>query len=127
VRLRSEGTGAWADVVLAGHPPAFVVRAGTPTPVGVFAPFLGAYEVGGWQAITTELAPGDQLVLYTDGVIDTVGEEERFGEERLAATLREGGSAAGTVAQIERAVNEFGAGPQVDDMAILVVERTGPG
>ena len=74
-----------ADLVLAGHPPAFHVRAGAARPVGVFAPFLGAYEHGGWEAITIELAPGDQLVLYTDGVIDTVGQTERFGEERLAA------------------------------------------
>jgi serine phosphatase RsbU (regulator of sigma subunit) len=124
VRLHMEGTEARADVVLAGHPPAFHLHAGMPTPVGAFAPFLGAYEVGGWRTITTELAPGDQLVLYTDGVIDTVGEEERFGEERLTATLREGESAAATVAAIERAVKEFGSRPQVDDMAIIVVERT---
>ena len=52
--------------------------------MGVFAPFLGAYEHGGWEATTIKLDPGDQLILYTDGVIDTVGVEERFGEERLA-------------------------------------------
>jgi serine phosphatase RsbU (regulator of sigma subunit) len=66
-------------------------------------------------------------VLYTDGVIDAVGEEERFGEDRLVQTLREGQSAADTVARIERAVGEFALGPQVDDMAMIVVERTGPG
>ncbi len=125
VMLRSQGGTARAEVVLAGHPPAFRVRAGTPIPVGVFAPFLGAYEHGGWEADTTELAAGDLLVLYTDGVIDTVGEEERFGEERLVATLRDGEGAADMVARIERAVGEFALGPQVDDMAIIVVERTG--
>ena len=62
-----------ADLVLAGHPPAFHVRAGSSRPVGVFAPFLGAYERGGWEATTIRLEPADQLVLYTDGVIDTVG------------------------------------------------------
>jgi hypothetical protein len=31
------------------------------------------------------------------------------------------------VARIERAVAEFALGPQVDDMAIIVVERTGRG
>jgi PAS domain S-box-containing protein len=119
--------GERADVVLAGHPPAYRVRSGTPSPVGAFAPFLGAYENGGWEAVATELAGGDQLVLYTDGVIDAVGEDERFGEERLVATLREGRGAADTVARIERAVGEFAMGPQVDDMAIIVVERTGRG
>ncbi len=127
VLLRPDSEPARAEVVLAGHPPAYRVRAGTPSPVGAFAPFLGAYERGGWQAVSTELAIGDQLVLYTDGVIDTVGEEERFGEERLVATLGEGQGAQDTVARIERAVGEFALGPQVDDMAIIVVERTGRG
>jgi serine phosphatase RsbU (regulator of sigma subunit) len=127
VRLRLEGAEARADVVLAGHPPALQVHAGTATPVGAFAPFLGAYEQGDWKPVTTELEPGDQLVLYTDGVIDTVGEEERFGEERLAATVAGGESAPDTVARIESAVKRFGLGPQVDDMAIIVLERTGRG
>jgi hypothetical protein len=127
VLLRSDGEPATAEVVLAGHPPAYRVRSGVASPVGVFAPFLGAYEHGGWEAVSTELAVGDQLVLYTDGVIDAVGEEERFGEDRLVQTLREGESAADTVARIERAVGEFALGPQVDDMAMIVVERTGRG
>ena len=89
VMLRMAGGDASAELVLAGHPPAYHVRHASSRPVGVFAPFLGAYEKGGWEATTIRLEPGDQLVLYTDGVIDTVGEEERFGEERLARTLRD--------------------------------------
>jgi len=127
VLLRAAGESARAEVVLAGHPPAYRVRSGIPSPVGVFAPFLGAYERGGWEVVAIDLAAGDQLVLYTDGVIDAVGEEERFGEERLIATLGEGRGAADTVARIERAVGQFALGPQVDDMAIIVVERTGRG
>lgn len=127
VLLHSDGEPATAEVVLAGHPPAYRVHSGVASPVGVFAPFLGAYEHGGWEAVSTELAVGDQLVLYTDGVIDAVGEEERFGEDRLVQTLRGGQSAADTVARIERAVGEFALGPQVDDMAMIVVERTGRG
>ena len=64
-----------------------ITCAASPRAVGVFAPFLGAYERGGWEATTITLGPGDQLVLYTDGVIDTVGTADRFGEERLARTL----------------------------------------
>ena len=127
VLLRVAEDVASAEVVLAGHPPALHIRSRTVRPVGVFAPFLGAYPHGRWEAITIELASGDQLVLYTDGVIDTVGEEERFGEERLAAALGDGESAADTVARIERAVSGFAYGPQVDDTAVIVVERAGRG
>jgi PAS domain S-box-containing protein len=116
-----------ADIVLAGHPPAFHVRHGIPHPIGEFAPFLGAYERGDWRPVSVGLEPGDLLALYTDGVIDTVGEEERFGEERLIHALREASSAADAVARIEAAVSRFACGPQVDDNAAIVVERLGRG
>lgn len=125
--LRAVDGGAAADVVLAGHPPLVHLRGGAPEPVGVFAPFLGAYERGEWTTVTVTVAPGDQLVLYTDGVIDTVGAEERFGEERLMEALRDAASAADAVARIERAVSAFAEGPQVDDTAVIVVERLADG
>jgi serine phosphatase RsbU (regulator of sigma subunit) len=125
--LRATPSGASADVVLAGHPPLFHLRGGTPEPVGVFAPFLGAYERAAWTAVTVALDPGDQLVLYTDGVIDTVGVEERFGEERLREALQDAAGAADAVARIERAVSRFADGPQVDDTAVIVVERLADG
>lgn len=121
--LREADGQATADVVLAGHPPAFHVRAGNPQPVGEFAPFLGAYESGEWTPVTVDLEPGDQLVLYTDGVIDTVGEEERFGEDRLVATLHGAAGATDAVARIEAAVRNFARGTQADDIAVIAVER----
>ncbi|MBV9336154.1 MAG: SpoIIE family protein phosphatase [Solirubrobacterales bacterium] len=121
--LREEEAGALADIVLAGHPPPFHLHRGHPQPVGAFAPFLGAYESGDWEAVSIALEPGDHLVLYTDGVIDTVGEHERFGEERLSQTLLGAVSAVDAVARIEAAVSDFATKPQVDDTAVMVVER----
>jgi serine phosphatase RsbU (regulator of sigma subunit) len=115
--------GAQADVVLAGHPPPYHVRGGEPRLVGSFGALLGASDEGGWRAERVALEPGDTLVLYTDGVIDTVGERERFGEERLTETLRLDQTAHETVRRIDEAVRRFGHGPQVDDSAVLVVER----
>jgi PAS domain S-box-containing protein len=122
--LLRPGTGQCrADVVLAGHPPALHLHDGTPRQVGVFAPFLGAYDQARWSSERVTLDPGDQLVLYTDGVIDTVGAEERFGEARLARVLVDTGGAEDTIVRIDRAVQEFAQGPQADDTALLVVER----
>ncbi len=123
VMLRTADGDAIADLVLAGHPPAYHLRRGWTHPVGVFAPFLGAYERGGWEATTIRLEPGDQLVLYTDGVIDTVGQADRFGEERLARTLRDVAGAGDAVRRIEQALVEFARGSQVDDTAVIAVER----
>jgi serine phosphatase RsbU (regulator of sigma subunit) len=66
---------------------------------------------------------GDQLVLYTDGVLDTVGEHERFGEARLAEVLVGARGAADSVRRIRDAVTGFAHGTQVDDTAVLAVER----
>lgn len=118
----SDGT-AEAQVVLAGHPPAYLIHRGGAREVGQFAPFLGVYQAGSWRAVTVTLEPGNQLVLYTDGVIDTVGEHERFGEERLAAALAEASSAPDAVQRIENSITSFARGPQADDTAVLAVER----
>ena len=73
-----------AEVVLAGHPPPLLVRGGTVSEVGIAAPMLGAVEVVDWHPARVELAPGDVLVLFTDGVLDAVlPNGERFGEQRL--------------------------------------------
>jgi serine phosphatase RsbU (regulator of sigma subunit) len=121
--LRNVDGNATADVVLAGHPPALHVQGGNVRPTGVFAAFLGAYEHGEWNAVTVRLDPGDLLVLYTDGVIDTVGEADRFGEDRLAQTVRDATDASDAVARIHGAVTHFARGPQVDDVAVIAVER----
>jgi sigma-B regulation protein RsbU (phosphoserine phosphatase) len=114
---------AVAEVVLAGHPPAYHIVGGRPRQVGNLAPFLGAFDDVTWKPEVVALRPGDQLVLYTDGVIDTVGEVGRFGEDRLAEALAGSSSAADSVRRIETAVNQFAQGTQGDDTAVLVVER----
>ena len=125
--LRPSGTEAEVSVLLAGHPPAYHVRGGECQPVGMFAPFLGAHDRGRHRPATVTLEPGDQLVLYTDGVIDTVGLTDRFGEERLTTVLHGVVDARDTVRRIEEAISRFAHGPQVDDTAVLVVERLADG
>ena len=72
-----------------------------------------------------DLAPGDTLVLFSDGVTEAFNkEEELFGDARLLAQLdREPGqNAAGTVSSILQAVSRHAAGaPQSDDISIVAV------
>lgn len=122
--LLQEGPqGTLAHVFLAGHPPPYHLTGGRPRQVGQFAAPLGAYEAGAWQPDTILLDPGDQLVLYTDGVIEAVGRTDRFGEERLADTLTGSTGAADAVARIDQALRTFAEGDQTDDTAVLAVER----
>lgn len=71
-----------------GHPPPFVVRAdGEVTEAECAGTLLGAFAEGTWTSRRLELAEGDALVLYSDGVTDTRGAEGHFGQERLRALL----------------------------------------
>jgi serine phosphatase RsbU (regulator of sigma subunit) len=116
------------DVVCAGHPPPFLVCAdGRVLPVGRPGTLLGAFPDGRWPATVVELAPGDAIVLYTDGVTDIRGPDGRFGADRLEALLREIGSAEpDTMAErIDDALQAFGE--QRDDVALLVLRAAPAG
>ena len=114
---------ATAQIVCAGHPLPLLVRAGGVRPVGTFSPMLGAYAIDDWERTGYALEPGDVLVLFTDGVFDTVGTDGRFGEERLERTLGGAGDADDAVRRIDAALSAFEVGEQADDTAILAVQR----
>jgi serine phosphatase RsbU (regulator of sigma subunit) len=71
------------------------------------------------------LAPGDLLVLRTDGVEDARAPDgRRFGEEQVVAAVgaAAGGSAEAVVAAVDAAVDAHeSGGPRRDDRAIVVV------
>ncbi len=91
---------------------------------------LGIVPGQSYEAVRHRLAPGETLVLLTDGFLDAVGETgERFGEERLSRTLA---AAAGDPGEVVRrlcaAVSEFTANvPQADDLTCLAVTPSTPG
>ncbi len=74
----------------AGHNPVLLYRAadGSIERIESHGPPLGFVDGERFDCFRGELAPGDVLVLYTDGITEAVdGALEMFGEERLAALL----------------------------------------
>lgn len=80
-----------------------------------------------WHTAELPVAPGDLLVVYTDGVTEARSADKAlFGEARLAAVVRhDPGRGADELSRaIQDAVAEFvGAEPQSDDITLLVVRR----
>lgn len=113
----------------AGHEPPLLVRHdGSPIrAIEGGGPLLGAFPSLGIVESITELAPGDVVVLYTDGVTDarSVG-GERFEEGRLHAAIEaaRGGSAFDLVDSIRGSVDTFQAGAlAADDVTIVAIGR----
>ena len=77
------------------------------------------------QLLTTpvHVDPGDQLILYTDGVLDAVGANGRFGETRLLETVRSLGDGVAAAHRILGALDGFRHSDQADDIAILSLAR----
>ena len=73
------------------------------------------------------LAPGDSLVLYTDGVTDATGADDRFGNDRLVSLLSSvnGAGADDLASSIDDALRSFEVGAQRDDVALLVLRAGG--
>ncbi len=124
---RPDGT-ARLTLASAGHPPPLLVRNGRVTPVGDAGVIAGAFDGETWPEATVDLERGDVLVLYTDGVLDTVGESDRFGEERLRRALAVAdGGVEDRLSALHAELSAFQRGPQRDDTTVLVLEYRGGG
>jgi serine phosphatase RsbU (regulator of sigma subunit) len=122
--VAADGSGVAVRLSAGGHPPPLVLRAGGAVEgVELAGPMLGVIPHSTMPEAAVTLAPGDLLLLYTDGIIDARDGAGIFGEPRLrdALAAAAGQDAAGTVASIDAAVRAFAPGPPRDDKALLAL------
>jgi hypothetical protein len=114
-------TGAY-DLRSAGHPPAALRHAGSGRweVVETEGPVLGLIDGATYAAVSGQMLPGDALLLYTDGMVETrtrdigSGIDKMLGQaERLLRGEFEGGAA--------RLIDSIGS--RNDDRALLLVHR----
>lgn len=85
---------------------------------------LGILEDVVFEARRTALAPGDVLVLYTDGVVEArTSDGDAFGEERLGALVEAAAQGPGRLADDVYAAVRAHTGnvPQQDDVTLVVL------
>ena len=114
----------------AGHPPPYLCG---PHPVDAVRPLartgmaLGVIDSETWEQAAAQIAPGETLILYSDGVTDAENVEgASFGHQRLKARAGacQGSSAGEILDGLTAAIHEFaGEAVQSDDVTLMVVTR----
>jgi PAS domain S-box-containing protein len=118
-----DGT-AHVTLVCGGHPLPLVLRAdGTVEHAGIPGTLLGIFADPDLREDVVELAPGDALVLYTDGVTEAGLVGKQFGERALREALEVcfGMSARSVAEHVRNRVMEHEGGMPRDDVAVLVL------
>lgn len=86
---------------------------------------LGMFHNAEYETCQFQMAEGDKLILYTDGLCDVLNDEgERFGKHRLVdlITRYSALSAKNLLKVIELNVTKFmGTQPQMDDIALIIM------
>jgi serine phosphatase RsbU (regulator of sigma subunit) len=110
-----------------GHNPPMLLRAdGSVERLQATATVIGLFENWECEARRIDLAPGDLLAIFSDGVTEAMRGEEEFGEARFLDELRavSGLPAERIVTAVFTSVQEFSAGEQSDDVTLVVARCT---
>jgi len=111
-----------------GHPPALLLRADEQacTTLDAEGLILGARKEVDFGEVTVRLAPGDMVVLYTDGVTETRNEVgAQFGRTRLeqAVIIHRSADAETAIEEVFTDLQQFaGATPRDDDVTIVIMK-----
>lgn len=115
-----------------GHnAPIFVRRSGEVERLDKGGLPIGMMQSVVYQEASVAFEPGDVLVIYSDGITESINErEEEFEEERLIEVVKDnlGRSASGIRDRIDEALSRFvGTTAPVDDMTLMIIKRTDAG
>ncbi|GAB1821238.1 SpoIIE family protein phosphatase [Herbidospora sp. RD11066] len=124
--------GGVIDLAVAGHPAPLLLRAdGVVEEVDARGTLLGALKSGllTLRTATIDLAPGDLLLLYSDGITEAFGGptgRAMYGAARLKAALATcaGLPATAVVERLEQLNSDWLAGGVFDDRALLAIRRS---
>lgn len=107
--------------------PILFPASGKPIPLKTRGIALGMKEDVSYEKEEISIKPGDQLLVYSDGVSEAMNEQmEEFGEEGLSRIVQStsGASAAESIEEVVASVNlHIGNATRSDDMTLVLVKR----
>ncbi len=122
-RLRRAGPCWTITLSCAGHPLPLLSRHGAEAvAIGRPGSLLGFFDDVSYAEVEITCLPGDDIVLYTDGVSEARCGAEWFGEQRIRAALTTYRSSAARIAEgLLHDVLEFEQQRPRDDIALLTI------
>ena len=113
----------------AGHPlPYRRTKEGTVDELRATGMPLGLLDGMEYEESETTLAPGEQILLHSDGIAEAHGgEREMFGFPRLAALVGTGPAGQALIDEVLRQLDEFvgSEAEQEDDITLVTIQRSG--
>lgn len=109
----------------AGHPAGWLCHERQPKALNATGPLLMLDSTATYLSRELEFAPGDVLLVATDGLAEARSGDKFFGEERVAGLLRRDADVAAQVlckSLVDAAV-EFSGGTVADDVTVLAIRR----
>jgi len=110
-------------IVNAGHCPPMLVRAnGRIEEIDSTGPVVGIVPSSRWLSRIISLAPGDNLILYSDGVTEAASPDgEEFGTDGILDALPTDSCPRAVASAIHAAVSQHAGGARYDDLTLLVI------
>ena len=109
VKLSLDLTSGHFEVWTAGHPPAVHLAAGSGrwSALQSDGPVLGLIEGAEFESVRGMMRPGDAIVLYTDGLVETPKREIELGIDRLIGEVEKAFHGSQT-SRVDRLVEKLG-------------------
>jgi phosphoserine phosphatase RsbU/P len=120
------GADGSVEICNAGHPPPILVRNGVAEPIDATGLPLGMFCDERFSLARHALAPGDLLLLYSDGLIEAESAAgDDFGLDRLVSVMAShcDGAAPAVAACLDHLRAFTGAGALADDLTLLAIRR----
>lgn len=115
------------SISLAGHPTPLLFRAADRSVEAIEATgtILGAFEDQSFGHLTMELAPGDALIAYTDGLLEARNGDDLYGRSRIEESLKR--NAPSDARDLPRLMYEDARsfGRITDDTVVLALKAKG--
>ena len=123
--LHFDAASRHVDVSNAGHPSPLLLRNGEFRELGTSGVLLGRFGKVHYETQRTMIAAGDRIVVWTDGIVEARNSrEEAFGEQRLRAIVKDGGSTDAVIDAVHRWRGRADS-DDADDLTIVIADVTG--